>query len=166
MNVRDRQLATLIIWAALFIILALTVPRLLDVQADLTGLWPPNNGGVINSAVDVAQINAALQGAQQRLPELMASAQASIRDQLAVRLPLAFVISLAMILAAAASTWFVWRHAGLEAKLAADLLTFEKAKRRNRIERFVDDLDLDELDDLRARLEYDTDERWRSSSDL
>lgn len=164
MNIRDRQLATAIIWFGLFLGLGLAVPRLMDMQVDLSELWPRGSEGYSGQLMDINTIDSALQTAQAKLPEVMAQAQAAAAHQIASNLPLAIFLSIALILAAGAATWFIWRHAGLEARLAADLLTFEKAKRRNRIERFVDDLDLDELDDLRARLGYDTsDDGWRRS---
>ncbi|MCC6615606.1 MAG: hypothetical protein IT320_19190 [Anaerolineae bacterium] len=167
MNIRDRQLATAIIWFGLFLGLGFAIPRLMDMQIDLSGLWPRGSEGFSGQMTDINIIADALQSAQAKLPEVMAQAQAAAAHQIASNMPLAIFISILLILAAGAATWFIWRHAGLEAKLAADLLTFEKAKRRNRIERFVDDLDLDELDDLRARLGYEADDvNWqRSGSD-
>ncbi|MBE0689005.1 MAG: hypothetical protein IH587_02640 [Anaerolineae bacterium] len=165
MNVRDRQLATAIIWIGLFFALGLMVPRIMDLQADLNGLWPGSGLGYNSSVVDVGTISSALGAARAQLPEVMAQAQASIAGQIAASYPLAVVVSLGLIVAAGAATWLIWRHAGLEAKLAVDLLTFEKAKRRNRIERFVDDLDVDELDDLRAQLGDEADDvGWQHSS--
>ncbi|MCA9911357.1 MAG: hypothetical protein KC519_22040, partial [Anaerolineae bacterium] len=135
MNVRDRQLATAIIWIGLFLALGLAVPRIMDMQVDVSGLWPGGSQGIGTQVTEVSQIANALQSAQAKLPEVMAQAQAAVAHQIAANLPLAIFVSIALILAAGAATWLIWRHAGLEAKLAADLLTFEKAKRRNRIER-------------------------------
>jgi len=164
MNVRDRQLATAIIWFGLFLALGFAVPRIMDMQVDLSGLWPDGQG-VGAQVTDITAVSDALQAAQANLPAVMAQAQAAAAHQIASNMPFAIFVSILLILAAGAATWFIWRRAGLEAKLAVDLLNFEKTKRRNRIERFVDDLDLDELDDLRARLGYEVgEEHWRRSS--
>ncbi len=155
MNVRDRQMATAVIWLILFAALAVIVPRLLAVQIDYAPLWegpPPMFGGGV---VDANLIETAVMTAQERLPSVLAEAQTSIRAAMAVRVPLAAAISLVLIAATALATWFVWRQAGLEARLAADLIAFEKAKRRSRVETFVDDLDAEELDILRQRIEDD-----------
>jgi hypothetical protein len=71
------------------------------------------------------------------------------------RLPVAAVLTLLLTAAATISTWFIWRHAGLEAHLALKALDVEKQKRRGRIERFVEELGADELVELRSRLVED-----------
>jgi hypothetical protein len=60
-----------------------------------------------------------------------------------------------LIAAATACTYFVWRNAGLEAYLARLVVQGEKAKRRSRIEQFMDDLAPDEMEQLRSRLTDD-----------
>jgi hypothetical protein len=82
----------------------------------------------------------------------MVRVQENIHTELAVRVPIVVVTSLLLIAAATICTYFVWRNAGLEAYLAREVVQAEKAKRRSRIEQFMEDLDPDEVDQLRTQL--------------
>jgi hypothetical protein len=151
MNQRDRYWTTLFIWIGFAIAFILIFDRLLMIQADFTGLWPPQQIGY-PMAQDAAALKESLTAAQNAAPTILAQVRESLRVQIAQRMPLAVAVGAALILAATFCTYFVWRNAGLEAYLAREAVSAEKAKRRSRIEQFVEELDTDELDQLRTRL--------------
>lgn len=155
MNQRDRLMTTLIIWTVFILLAVFAMDRVLAVQADFAGLWPQQTG-VWPLAQDAAQLNQAILAAQEASPALLAQVQQSIQDQLAQRVPVALVLVTIFITAATACTWFIWRNAGVEAYLAREAVQAEKAKRRSRIEQFMEDLDTDELEQLRSRLADET----------
>jgi hypothetical protein len=152
MNQRDRYWTTLIIWLAFTILMIIVFDRVLLVQADFTGLFPPEQTYQYPLAQDAETLNQVLAAARDASPALLAQVQQSIHDQIAQRLPLVMALAVAFIAAATLCTWFVWRNAGLEAYLAREVVQAEKVKRRSRIEQFMEDLDSDELDQLRTRL--------------
>lgn len=152
MKQRDRYWTTLIIWAVFAILIIVIFDRVLAVQADFSGLWPPEQSMAYPLAQDAAQLNQVLAAAREASPALLAQVQQSIHEQIVQRLPLVMALTVALISAATSCTWFVWRNAGLEAYLAREVVQAEKAKRRSRIEQFMEDLDSDELDQLRSRL--------------
>ena len=156
MSQRDRYWTTLIIWVVFTILILIVFDRVLMVQADFTGLFPPEQTFQYPLAQDAETLNQVLAAAQETSPALLEAVRQSIHDQIAQRLPLAMILSVALVAAATACTWFVWRNAGLEAYLAREVVQAEKAKRRSRIEQFMEDLDTDEIEQLRTRLS-DTD---------
>lgn len=151
MNQRDRYWTTLIIWLVFVIAFLLVFDRLLMIQADFAGIWPEQPMGYV-MAQDAETLNQAIAGAREAAPTILAQVQESMRVQIAQRMPLVLALGAALILAATLCTYFVWRNAGLEAYLAREAVSAEKAKRRSRIEQFMEELDTDELDQLRARL--------------
>lgn len=157
MKQQDRQWATVIIWVAFIILLLLTFDRGLMVTADFSGMWPQQTG-IYPIAQDAQQLSEIIENARAASPEILARVQESIRTELALRVPLVIGLSLLLVAAATACTWFVWRNAGLEAYLARAVVQGEKAKRRSRIEQFMDDLAPDELEQLRSRLVDDGEE--------
>lgn len=151
MNQRDRYWATIIIWIAFVIAFLLVFDRILFLQADFTGMWPNQPMGYM-MAQDAETLNAAITTAKEAGPAILAQVQEAMRIQIAQRMPLVVVLGTFLIFAAVFCTYFVWRNAGLEAYLAREAVSAEKVKRRSRIEQFVEELDTDELDQLRSRL--------------
>ncbi|MAS38086.1 MAG: hypothetical protein CL610_29085 [Anaerolineaceae bacterium] len=151
MKQADRQLTTLIIWSVFFILVLFTYDRLMYIPADLTGLWP-QMAPVFPQAEDAETLSQIIAAAREASPAILDHVQATIREQMALRVPLATAMTAMYALAATLCTWFIWRNAGVEAYLAREAVQAEKAKRRSRIEQFMEDLDADELDQLRARL--------------
>ncbi len=150
MSQRDRQWTTFFIWLAFLIAILLVWDRVLVVPVDFTGLWPQVQNYPF--ATDAEQLRQIVEAAQQASPEVMARVQATIQAELAWRVPFVIALSAMLIATATACTYFVWRNAGLEAYLAREAVQSAKQKRRSRIEHFVEDLDIDELDQLRERL--------------
>lgn len=150
MNQRDRYWATAVIWLVFIVLFYLVLDRGLLITADFAGLWPP--APAFPQAQDAEQLRQVIDSAQQALPDVLARVQNDIQRELALRMPFVVVSSLLLVAAATICTYFVWRNAGLEAYLAREVVQSEKAKRRSRIEQFMEDLDSDELDQLRARL--------------
>lgn len=74
-------------------------------------------------------------------------------------IPLVFIM-LALGLSAASGTRAIWRESAPAAPQA------EKAKRRSRLERLLDQMDPDELEQLRARLMAENDGEQVSIEDL
>lgn len=107
----------------------------------------------------MAQLNQTIEAARAASGPLLLQAQAAVRDQLAARIPLAAIMTFILTAVATLCTYFIWRNAGLEAKLAFDMVNTEKAKRRSRIEQLVDDLEAEELVELRSRLSDEDDIR-------
>lgn len=153
MNQRDRYWATAVIWIVFIVLFYLVFDRVLLVTADFAGLWP--QPPAFPQAQDAGQLREIIDSAQQALPEVLARVQNDIQTEMAFRVPFVAVSLLLLIAAATLCTYFIWRNAGLEAYLAREVVQSEKAKRRSRIEQFMDDLDSDELDQLRTRLSSD-----------
>ncbi|MBZ0282016.1 MAG: hypothetical protein K8L97_14855 [Anaerolineae bacterium] len=164
MKQRDRQLATLVIWGIFLILLVIITDRMLMVRADFLGIWPQPSG--FPTAQDIEQINQTAQTALENSKTILPLVEQSIREQLAVRVPIGAILSLILIASATISTYFVWRNAGLEADLAYKLVNAEKAKRRSRIEQFMDELAPDELVELRTRLTTEESDEAQSLGDL
>jgi hypothetical protein len=156
MSQRDRQWATVIIWGVFMVLMGIILSQLLLFRADFAGLYPPQTLNVIAQfgmpSQTLEELQQALAFAQNAREGVMENVRLSIQGQMAQRLPIAAVLTLLLTLAATISTWFVWRNAGLEAHLALRMLDIEKAKRRSRIDTFVEDLRESELVELRARL--------------
>lgn len=151
MTQRDRLWTTLIIWAVFIFLFLMVADRTLVIQADFAGLWPQQNY-VWPFAQDATQITEAIAAAQEASPAILNRVQQSIQEQLAQRVPVVMLLMAMFVAAATACTWIVWRNAGVEAYLAREAVQAEKAKRRSRIEQFMEDLDSDEIDQLRERL--------------
>lgn len=164
MKQRDRQIVTLIIWVIFLFMVIMMTERILMVQPDLMGVWPqPSDYSSAQTAQEMQQI---AQNALEASKSIMPQVQQEIQNQLAMRMPVAILLVIMMTAAATISTYFVWRNAGLEASLAYQLVNTEKAKRRNRIEQFMDELAPDELVELRTRLTAEDDDEARSLGDL
>jgi hypothetical protein len=153
MSQRDRLIATVIIWSVFIFLTIAMLDRVLMLRADFSGLWPDNSGMFSDyMAQEAEDLRQMLDSAREASPAILAQVQEDIRVQLATRMPVALGISVLLMLAAVASTFFVWRNAGVEAYLAREAVQAEKVKRRSRIEQFMDDLDADEMAQLRSRL--------------
>lgn len=150
MTQRDRQWTTLIIWTAFLIAILLVWDRGLVIPVDFSGLWPQMT--VMPGAMDAEELRSIIESARAASPEIIARVEAAIQAELAWRVPFVAALSAMLIAAATACTFFVWRNAGLEAYLAREAVQSAKQKRHSRIETFVDDLDEDELGQLRSRL--------------
>jgi hypothetical protein len=159
MHQRDRQWATLVIWGVFLLLVTIAVSTLLTFNIDYTALWPPGSlyylYGPLTQPQTIEELRTVLEFAQAALPTVEVAARESLAQQMALQLPIATVVTLMLTLAATVSTWFIWRHAGLEAHLALKALDVEKQKRRSRIERFVEELGEAELVELRSRLVED-----------
>ena len=153
MNQRDRQWATLIIWTVFIFLFLLVLDRVLFVTADYSGLWPQSP--IFQTAQEADQLNQVVTMAREALPGVLTQIQTTMRDELARRIPAVAALTAMLLATATLCTWVIWRNAGLEAYLAREVVQAEKAKRRSRIEQFMDDLDTDELDQLRDRLSDD-----------
>lgn len=151
MNQRDRYWATFIVWVVFIVLAFLAIDRLLILPVDFTGLWPQQSG-VYPMAQDAEQIIQAIESAREASPAIFAQVQDAIRTHYAYRVPLVFGLTIMMVIAATFCTYFIWRNAGIEAYLAREAVQAEKVKRRSRIDQFMEDLDSDEMHQLRARL--------------
>ncbi|MBZ0286955.1 MAG: hypothetical protein K8I30_05030 [Anaerolineae bacterium] len=156
MNQRDRLLTTAIIWVVFIFLALLVFDRVLIIPLDFKGLWPEQTSVYTYPLTqDIEQLTQIMSAARDATPALLAQAQADIQMQLAQRVPIVAAVSAMLMFAAAFSTYFIWRNAGLEAYLAREVVQAEKTKRRSRIEQFIDDLDSDEITQLRTRLSDD-----------
>lgn len=156
MNQRDRQWATLIIWGGFLLLFLIVLDRALFVTADFSGLWSDSQVPTLyQAAMEADRIREVAVAAREALPTVLTQVQESMRAELARRFPQIIALAIMLVSAATLCTWAIWRHAGIEAYLAREVMQAEKAKRRSRIEQFMDDLDGDELDQLRARLSDD-----------
>jgi hypothetical protein len=151
MNQRDRLWTTVIIWGVFIFLAVLLFDRMLVIPADFNGLWPQQTS-VYPLSQDVAQLNQVIAAARDAGPAILAQVQATIHNQLALRVPLVAAVSSMLLIVATLATYFIWRNAGLEAYLAREIVQAEKTKRRSRIEQFMEDLDSDELAQLRTHL--------------
>jgi hypothetical protein len=155
MNQRDRIWTTLIIWVVFIFIAMLVFDRVLIIPADFQGLWPQQSMNYPMTQ-DINQLSEVFATARDAAPAIAAQVQQAIHNQLAMRVPVVSIISAVLLFVATVATYFIWRNAGLEAYLAREIVQAEKVKRRSRIEQFMDDLDSDELAQLRTRLTGDT----------
>lgn len=153
MRGRERLFATVAIWAAFAFVMNTLLDRLTIVNANFNGLWPTISDPNIWTNSNFQQIWDAV---NQNALNMMAQVNQSINSQLAGNLPILVILSLAMIVAAMASTSFVWHNAHLEPAEASQTQhnanRGSKSKRGGRVERVMDALDEDELAELRARL--------------
>ena len=161
---RERQITTIIIWVVYILLVIAILGSLLQVYADFTGLWPAASG--YQGSQNAAQLSQTVEAARAASSAYLAQAQATIQEQLAQRMPYAAVITFLLTLVATVSTYFVWRNAGVEARLALNAMNTEKVKRRSRVEQLVDDLDAEELVELRSRLSGDEDSEAKSLYEL
>ncbi|MEO8610823.1 MAG: hypothetical protein ABI690_23200 [Chloroflexota bacterium] len=151
MNQRDRLWTTVIIWGVFIFLAILVFDRILVIPADFNGLWP-QQASVYPMTQDLGQLNQAIAAARDASPAIIAQVQATIHNQLALRVPIVAAVSSLLLIVATLATYFIWRNAGLEAYLAREIVQAEKTKRRSRIEQFMEDLDSDELAQLQTRL--------------
>jgi hypothetical protein len=151
MNQRDRLWTTVIIWVVFILLAVLVFDRMLIIPADFNGLWP-QDGNMYPITRDLTQLNQLIAAARDASPAILARVQEAIHNQLALRVPLVAALSSMLLFVATLATYFIWRNAGLEAYLAREIVQAEKTKRRSRIEQFMEDLDSEELAQLRTRL--------------
>jgi hypothetical protein len=172
MRGRDRLFGTVAIWAAVAIMMNNLMDRFLRITADFSGLWPPLQytytlpdasfpppDTIPNLTVD--QLNEVV---NRTGPQIVSQVNDIVARQMASSIPIMVILALALILAAILSTYFVWRHAHLEAAVPAPVrrgasAANVKSKRGSRVEQVVNALDDDEIAELRARLhEVDEDD--------
>jgi hypothetical protein len=162
MRGRDRLFGTVAIWVAVAVMMNNLLDRLLRISADFSGLWPPitftsqmlPDGSVLpgNPASNLTENQIIELG--NRIGSQIVSQTNDIVAHQASNIPVMVILTLALILAATLSTYFIWRNAHIEAdapaqnKRAANV----KSKRGSRVEQVVNALDEDEIAELRARL--------------
>lgn len=157
MNQRDRIWTTVIIWVVFIFIATLVFDRVLMIPVDFQGLWPQQSM-IYPMTQDINNLNEVMAAAREAGPAIFAQVQQAIHNELAVRVPVASIVSAMLLFVATIATYFIWRNAGLEAYLAREIVQAEKVKRRSRIEQFMDDLDAEEMAQLRTRLTGDNTE--------
>ena len=158
MRGRERLFATAAIWISFAVIMNNLLDRFTRLNADFTGLWPsfsPPSGE--NSWETFQQ----MMGEAQRVSsQLLSEVTTSMSRQLSDNMGVLVLLSLAVIFAAMMSTIFVWRNAHLEASEPARAVKASgKAKRgaaNNRVELVMNNLDDNELAELRSRLEAES----------
>ncbi len=162
MRGRDRLFGTVAIWVAVAIMMNNLLDRFLRITADFSGLWPPLNftyqmspdGSVLPgnpiSSLSESQLNEIVN----RVGSQIISQTNDIVARQAGNIPVFVILALALILAATLSTYFIWRHAHVEADAPAQAKrpANAKSKRGSRVEQVVNALDEDEIAELRARL--------------
>lgn len=164
MKQRDRQWATAIIWIVFTVLIIVIFSSLLWASADFAGLWPETIQSYPPIAQDAEQLSQITDAAREAIGPIFDQVQQSIREQFAVRWPLAAALTFILTVVATLSTYVVWRNAGLEAHLAREAVHAAKVKRRSRIEQFMGELAPDELNELRSRLTDDASELQQHSS--
>jgi hypothetical protein len=161
MRGRDRLFGTVAIWAAVAVMMNNLLDRFIRITADFSGLWPPlqityqtfpdlpplpdpNN-------ITAQQLNEVI---NRTGPQIIEQANEVVARQMAANMPIMVILALALILAATLSTYFVWRHAHLEADAPAQAkrAATVKTKRGSRVEQVVNALNDEEISELRARL--------------
>jgi hypothetical protein len=159
MRGRERLFATAAIWIAFAIVMNNLINTFTRVYADFSGLWPGFNfygPQAPTTEADFLRLQEMMDQANQLSQMLAAQVNQTIATQLANNIPVLVILSLALILAATLSTYFVWHKAHLEPEAAAKPRrdANSKVKRGNRVDLVVNALDEEELAELRARL-YD-----------
>jgi hypothetical protein len=159
MRGRDRLVATAAIWIAFAVVINMMIGTFTNLYADFTGLWPNFNfygsGGPTTEA-EWTRMQEIMDQANQLSQTLTTQVNQHISAQMANNMPILVILSLALILAATLSTYFVWHKAHLEPEAVATphRSTNSKVKRGSRVDLVVNALDDEELAELRARL-YD-----------
>jgi hypothetical protein len=161
MRGRDRLFGTVAIWVAVAIMMNNLLDRFLRVTADFSGLWPPLQytytlpspsfpppDTIPNITVD--ELNEVVNRVG---PQIVSQVNDVVARQMAANIPIMVILALALILAATLSTFFIWRHAHVEADAPAQAkrTANAKSKRGSRVEQVVNALDEDEIAELRAR---------------
>jgi predicted PurR-regulated permease PerM len=162
MRGRERLFATAAIWIAFAIVMNNLINTFTHLYADFSGLWPGFNFyGPQPPMTDaqIANLQEMMDKANELSQTLAGQVNQTIAAQLANNMPTLVILSLALILAATLSTYFVWHKAHLEpeASAASNRDTGSKVKRGSRVDLVVNALDEEELAELRARL-YDAGE--------
>jgi hypothetical protein len=154
----DRFFATAFIWFVAASLLYMFWDKFTSVRLSFDALWPnvmsPNE--VMN--IDWSQIS-------QKTDEIIRQANLAFQSQLQAQMPMIMALSIALIVAATLSTWFIWRGE-LHAGPARPAVKGGKAKRGSTVERIVDLLNDDELMELRDRLGMPEDERTATLEEL
>lgn len=160
MRGRERLLATLAIWVVLGFSLNSLIDRFTQVSMNLYGIWPqfPSffPGQTEADWEQIEQIGQQIYNDSNMIvQQLTSTIDQTVSNQLATYMPILVILSLALILAATVSTVFIWRSAtAFEPEAAAQN---EKTKRQSQVEAFINKLDGRELEELRARLNENTD---------
>jgi hypothetical protein len=159
MRGRERLFATAAIWIAFAIVMNNLINTFTHLYADFSGLWPGFNfygSQAPTTEADFLRLQEMLDQANQLSQTLAAQVNQTIATQMTNNIPVLVILSLALILAATLSTYFVWHKAHLEPEAAAKPSrdANSKVKRGNRVDLVVNALDEEELAELRARL-YD-----------
>ena len=157
MRGRDRLFGTAAVWVAVAIMMNNLLDRFIRVTADFSGLWPPLN---FSSYADIPPVPGTpnYETFNQIVNEVGAQILTQTNDivarQMSTNIPIMVILALALLLAATLSTFFIWRHAHLEAESSAQdrRATTVKTKRGSRVEQVVNALDEDEIAELRTRL--------------
>ncbi|MEO8608484.1 MAG: hypothetical protein ABI690_11405 [Chloroflexota bacterium] len=162
MRGRDRLFGTVAIWIAVAIMMNNLLDRFLRITADFSGLWPPLNftyqtlpdGSVLPGNAISNLTENQLNEIVNRVGSQIITQTNDIVARQAGNIPIFVILALALILAATLSTFFIWRHAHVEADAPAQAkrATNAKSKRGSRVEQVVNALDDDEIAELRARL--------------
>jgi len=153
MRGRDRLFATVTIWIAFAIVMSNMLDRFTQVVTDFSGLWPPLTfyGDTSNPTYD--QINELI---NRTGSQIVSQVDQVVARQMAASMPILVILSLALILAATLSTYFVWRNAHLDVESSGQTRragqATAKSKRGSRVEQVVNALNDDEIAELRARL--------------
>lgn len=157
---RERLFATAAIWFAFAIVMNNLLERFTRVNANFNGLW--ENGPRVFMGPEMsselwAQYNQAIEQANAVRQQVVAEVTAAMSSQLNANMGPLVLLSAILILAAVVSTVFIWRNAHLDAAEPARAAKASgKAKRgaaNNRVELVMNNLDDNELAELRSRLE-------------
>jgi len=162
MRGRERLLATLAIWVVLGFSLNSLIDRFTQVSMNLYGIWPQfptfftAPGQTEPDWQRIEQLSQQITNDSNAIvQQLTSTIDQTVSNQLATYMPILVILSLALILAATVSTVFIWRSAiAFEPEAAAQN---EKTKRQSQVEAFINKLDGRELEELRARLNENTD---------
>jgi hypothetical protein len=161
MRGRERWFATVAIWGTFAFVMAFLIDRFTRVTADFRDLWSnfsypygPYGPQPLDENL-LAQIRDIQNEAARLSQTLLTEVNQHISAQLAANMPILVILSLALIVAATLSTYFVWQKAHLEPEATPQAKrggSSAKAKRGGRAELVMNTLDDDELAELRARL--------------
>lgn len=159
MRGRERLFSTAAIWIAFAVMMSNIFDRFMRVTADFTGLWPtyPVTPFADFTSADWDRWQQMVSDAQRIAQDLMSQVITGLNQQLDARMGPMVLLALAVTLAAAVSTYFVWRHAEAEAepeaRKAARAAKAKRGETGSRVDVVINTLDEYELAELRNRLE-------------